>query len=125
MFFSLLEEITGRGELTECSKLTCFTKRMLDMVLGGSGKVDRRLVPAAVEQHWRACAVESELGKGKNRPNTTTPNSTEGEKATRHTNTNSRTWHKGNPRYRREIRHLFVHDPDGKRNTLELLNGCL
>ena len=32
--FSLLEVMTGRGELTECSKLTCFAKRMLDMVPG-------------------------------------------------------------------------------------------
>ena len=39
LFFSpLLEVITGRGELTECSKLTCFAKRMLDMVPGGSGE---------------------------------------------------------------------------------------
>ena len=37
-FSSLLEVITGRGELTECSKLTCFAKRMLDMVPGGSGE---------------------------------------------------------------------------------------
>ena len=35
-FFSLLEVMTGRGELTECSKLTCFAKRMLDMVPGDS-----------------------------------------------------------------------------------------
>ena len=26
------------GELTECSKLGCFAKRMLDMVPGGSGE---------------------------------------------------------------------------------------
>ena len=38
VFFSLLEVMTGRGELTECSKLTCFAKRMLDMVPGDSGK---------------------------------------------------------------------------------------
>ena len=37
-FFSLLEVMTGRGELTKCSKLTCFAKRMLDMVPGDSGK---------------------------------------------------------------------------------------
>ena len=37
MFSSLLEVITGRGELTECSKLTCFAQRMLHMVPGGSG----------------------------------------------------------------------------------------
>ena len=34
LFFSSLLVITGRGELTECSKLTCFAKRMLDMVPG-------------------------------------------------------------------------------------------
>ena len=28
--------ITGRGELTECSKRTSFAKRILDMVPGGS-----------------------------------------------------------------------------------------
>ena len=33
-FSSLLEVITGRGELTECSKLISFAKRMLDMVPG-------------------------------------------------------------------------------------------
>ena len=38
LFFSLLEVMTGREELTECSKLTCFAKRMLDMVPGDSGK---------------------------------------------------------------------------------------
>ena len=38
LFFSLLEVMTARGELTECSKLTCFAKRMLDMVPGDSGK---------------------------------------------------------------------------------------
>ena len=32
MFSSFLEVITGRGELTECSKLACFAKRMLGMV---------------------------------------------------------------------------------------------
>ena len=32
-FSSLLEVITGREELTECSKLTCSAKRMLDMVV--------------------------------------------------------------------------------------------
>ena len=37
-FSSLLEVITGRGELTECSKLRCSAKRMLDMVPGGSGE---------------------------------------------------------------------------------------
>ena len=37
MFSSPLEVITGRRELTECSKLTCFAKRRLDMVPGGSG----------------------------------------------------------------------------------------
>ena len=37
-FSSLLEVITGRGELSECSKLTCFAKRMLDMVPGGCGE---------------------------------------------------------------------------------------
>ena len=41
-FSSLLEVITGRGELTECSKLTCFAKRMLDMVPGGSGECQLR-----------------------------------------------------------------------------------
>ena len=32
LFSSLLKVIKGRGELTECSKLTCCAKRMLDMV---------------------------------------------------------------------------------------------
>ena len=47
-FSSLLEVIKGRGELTECSKLTCFAKRMLHMVPGGSGEWDRRSVSATV-----------------------------------------------------------------------------
>ena len=34
---SFLEVITGRGELTECSKLTRFAKRMLNMVPWGGG----------------------------------------------------------------------------------------
>ena len=38
MYSSLLEVITGREELIECSQLTCFAKRMLDMVTGGSGQ---------------------------------------------------------------------------------------
>ena len=37
-FSSLLEVITGRVELTECSKLTCFAKRVLNMVPGDSGE---------------------------------------------------------------------------------------
>ena len=65
VFFSLLEVMTGRGELTECSKLTCFAKRMLDMVLGDSGKWDRRSLSATVRDRRRTCQVESELGKGK------------------------------------------------------------
>ena len=79
--FSLLEVMTGRGELTECSKLTCFAKRMLDMVPGDSGKSDRRSLSASVRDRRRTCQVESELGKGKNRPNTTYPSSKEEEKA--------------------------------------------
>ena len=46
-FYSLLEVITGRGERTQYSKLTCFAKRMLDMVPGDSGEWDRRSVSAA------------------------------------------------------------------------------
>ena len=80
-FFSLLEVMTGRGELTECSKLTCFAKRMLDMVPGDSGKWDRRSLSATVRDCRRTFQVESELGKGKNRPNTTYPSSKEEEKA--------------------------------------------
>ena len=80
-FSSLLEVITGRGELTECSKLTCFAKRMLDMVPGGSGEWDRGLVWAAIKHRSRTCQVDCELGKGKNRPNTAYPNSKEEEKA--------------------------------------------
>ena len=80
-FFSLLEVMTGRGELTECSKLTCFAKRMLDMVPGDSGKWDRRSLSATIRDRRRTCQVESELGKGKNRPNTTYPSSKEEEKA--------------------------------------------
>ena len=38
LFSSLLKVIKGRGELTECSKLTCCAKRMLDMVPRGSGE---------------------------------------------------------------------------------------
>ena len=77
---SLLEVITGRGELTECSKLMCFAKRGLNMVPGGSGQWDWRSVSAAV-RHWRrTCQVQSRLGKGWNRPNTTYPNSKEEEK---------------------------------------------
>ena len=64
-FSSLLEVITGRGELTECSKLTCFEKRMLDMVPGGSGEWDRRSVSAAIKHRWRTCQFDCELGKGK------------------------------------------------------------
>ena len=43
-FFSLLdlEVTTGRGELAECSKLTCFAKRMLDMVPGDSVEIGDR-----------------------------------------------------------------------------------
>ena len=37
-FSSLLEVIKWRGELTGCSKPTCFAKRKLDMVPGGSGE---------------------------------------------------------------------------------------
>ena len=80
-FSSLLEVITGRGELTECSKLTCFAKRMLDMVPGGSGDWDRRSVSAAIKHRRRTFQFDCELGKGKNRPNTTYPNSKEEEKA--------------------------------------------
>ena len=64
-FSSLLEVITGRGELTECSKLTCFAKRMLDMVPGGSGERDWRSVSAAIKYRRRTCQVDCELGKGK------------------------------------------------------------
>ena len=78
-FFSLLEVMTGRGELTECSKLTCFAKRMLDMVPGDSGKWDRRSLSATVRDRRLTCQVESELRKGKIRPNTTYPNSKEEE----------------------------------------------
>ena len=80
VFFSLLEVMTGRGELTECSKLTCFAKRMLDMVPGDSGKWDRRSLSATIRDRRCTCQVESELGKGKNRPNTTYPSSKEEEK---------------------------------------------
>ena len=38
MFSFLLKVITGRGELTDCSKLTCFAKRMLDMFPWGRGE---------------------------------------------------------------------------------------
>ena len=38
MLYSRLEVITGPGKLTECSTLTCFAKRMLNMVPGGSGE---------------------------------------------------------------------------------------
>ena len=64
-FFSLLEVMTGRWELTECSKLTCFAKRMLDMVPGDSGKWDRWSLSATVRDRRRTCQVESELGRGK------------------------------------------------------------
>ena len=80
-FFSLHEVMTGQGELTECSKLTCFAKRMLDMVPGDSGKWDRRSLSATVRDRRRTCQVESELGKGKNKPNTTYLSSKEKEKA--------------------------------------------
>ena len=80
-FSSLLEVITGWGELTECSKLTCFAKRMLDMVPGGNGEWDRRSVSAAARHRRCTCQGESELGKGKKRPHTTYPNSKEEEKA--------------------------------------------
>ena len=46
---SLLEVITGREELIEYSKLTCFAKRMLNMVRGGGEQWDRRSVSAAVK----------------------------------------------------------------------------
>ena len=49
----LLEIITLRGELTDCSKLTCFAKGILDMVPGGSGEWDRRSVSAAVRHRRR------------------------------------------------------------------------
>ena len=81
VFVSLLGVMTGRGELTECSKLACFAKRMLDMVPGDSGKWDRRSFSATVRDRSRTCQVESELGKGKYRPNTTYPSSKEEEKA--------------------------------------------
>ena len=64
-FSSFLEVITGRGELTECSKLTCFAKRMLDMVHGGSGEWDRRSVPAAIKHRRCTCQVDCELGREK------------------------------------------------------------
>ena len=80
-FSSLLEVITERGELTECSKLTCFAKRMLDMVPGGSGEWDWRSVSATIKHRRRTCQFDCELGKGKYRPNTTYPNSKEEGKA--------------------------------------------
>ena len=50
------------------------------MVPGGSGEYDPRSVSAAV-RHWRrTCQVQSRLGKGRNRPTTTYPNSKEEEK---------------------------------------------
>ena len=69
------------GELTECSKLVCFAKRMLDMVHGGSGERDRRSLSAAIKHRRRTCQVDCESRKGKNRPNTTYPNSKEEKKA--------------------------------------------
>ena len=81
MFSFLLKVITGRGELTKCSKLMCLTKRMLNMVPGGSGEWDLRSVSAAVGHRPCTCQIESELGREKNSPNTTYPNSKAEEKA--------------------------------------------
>ena len=39
------------------------------------------IVVATIRDRRRTCQVESELGKGKNRPNTTYPSSKEEEKA--------------------------------------------
>ena len=47
----------------------------------GSGEWDRRSVSAAVRHRRRICQVDCELGKGKNSPDTTYPNSKEEEKA--------------------------------------------
>ena len=63
--FFLLQVVTGRGELTERSKLTCFAKRLLDNRSGGSGEWHRRLASAAVRHGRRTCQVKKELGKGK------------------------------------------------------------
>ena len=112
-FSSLLEVITGRGELTECSKLTCFAKRMLDMIPGGSGEWDRRSVSAAIKHRRRACQFDCELGKGKNRPNTTYPNSKEEEKAILNARIqNSRTSHSAERR------------PTTDRRTVVCMHAC-
>ena len=55
-------------------------ERMLDIVPGGCGEWDRRSVSAAIKHRRCTCPVECELGKGKNKPNTTYPNSKEEEK---------------------------------------------
>ena len=74
MSSSLLEVITGGEELIQCSKLTCFAKRMLNIVAGQS---DRRSVSATVGHRRQTSNVESDLEKGKSRSNTTYPNSQE------------------------------------------------
>ena len=58
----LLELITGQEELNECSKLTCFAKRIVNRI---PRQGDWWLMPAAVRHRLRICEVESDLGKGK------------------------------------------------------------
>ena len=110
----LLEVIKGRGELTECSKLTCFAKRMLDMVPGTGGECDRRSVSADVRHRRRTYQVEGELGKGKIDPirRIQTPNK---KKSHPHrTNRNSRT------SQRAELRTMSTFD----RQTVVCMYAC-
>ena len=80
VFFSSRSNYRARGAYWVFKADVLFEK-LLDMVPGGSGEWDRRSVSAAVRHRRRTCHVESDLGKGKNRPNTTYPNSKEEEKA--------------------------------------------
>ena len=71
-FSSLLKAIKGRGELTECSKLTCFAKRKLHMVPGAMvSEIDDRTVSATIKGIvFVLVRSKASWGKRKKRPNT-------------------------------------------------------
>ena len=80
VFFSSRSNDRARGAYW-VFKADVLAKRMLDIVPGDSGKWNRRSLSATVRDRRRTGQFESELGKGKNRPNTTYPSSKEEEKA--------------------------------------------
>ena len=81
LFSFLLEVITGQGELTECSKRTCFSKNCSTWFLGA--------VVSEIDDRCRQLSgivgvivmSKASWGREKNRPNATYPNSKEEEKA--------------------------------------------